>query len=285
MAFRIPVRLLVFTSVLLLGLCGCSKLKLGYEYADWMVIYSVEDNFDLEKLQRTRFKEDVESYFRWHRKAMLPLYADLLSGASDSLAKGLKSEGIDSTYGRFKVLYRKTMEPTVDKAVNLLVSLSPAQVDEWAAKQQKKQQKLRKDFSGSRDEQLERRYEKTVDHLEDWTGKLSKDQKKQIRELSRGLPWNGHLWMDHREKVQARLAVLLKAKAPREEVRAFIEDYFINPEHLRSKEYNARIKESEGKLRMMITRIHQILTPEQKKHFRTRLDLLAQDFRKMSKQE
>lgn len=288
MAFRFPIRMLAPAAWLLLSgllLSSCSRLKLGYEYADWMVVYAVEDNFDLEKVQRARFKEDVESYFRWHRKAMLPLYADLLSGVSDSLGKGLRPEGIDSGYSRFKVLYRKTMEPTLDRAASMLVSLSPAQVDEWSAKQQKKNQKLRKDFSGGRDEQLERRYEKTVDELEDWTGKLSKDQKKQVRALSRGLPWNGHHWLENREKVQARLAALLKAKAPRDEVRRFIEDYFIHPERLRSEEYNARIKESEVKLRAMITRIHQILTPEQKKHFRIRLDLLAQDFRKMSSQE
>lgn len=286
MAFRFPIRLPAAAAlVATLLLSGCNKLKLGYEYADWLVIYSVEDNFDLEKPQRVRFKEGVESYFGWHRRSMLPLYADFLSGAADSLGKGLRPEGVDTAYHRFWGLYRKTMEPTVDRAVDLLLSLSPAQVDHWGEKQQKKIVKLRKDFSGSRDEQLERRYEKTVDELEDWTGKLTKVQKRQIRELSRGLPWNGHLWLDHREKVLGRISALLKAKAPRAEVRQLMEDYFVYPERLRSDDYNARVKDQQWKTRNAVIRIHALLTPEQRRHFRTRLELMAQDFRKMSKQE
>lgn len=266
-------------------LSGCSKLRLGYEYADWLVIYSVEDNFDLEKAQRQRFKDGVESYFRWHRKAMLPQYADLLAHAADSLAKGLRPEGLDTGYNQFQVLYRKTMEPTVDRATDLLLSLSPAQVDQWQEKVKKKNQKLKKDFSGSREDQLERRSEKTLDELEDWTGRLTKEQKKQIRTLSHGLPWNGHIWLEHREKVQTRIAALLKNKAPREEVRKYLEDYFVHPEKLRSMEYNARIKESEAKTRTMIIRIHALLTPLQRRHFIARVDKLARDFRTMSSQE
>jgi Family of unknown function (DUF6279) len=288
MAFRFLKRGLagiLIGMVLAAVLGGCNKLRLGYEYADWMVIYSVEDNFDLEKGQRARFKEGVESYFHWHRKVMLPLYADFLSSTADSLGKGLRQEGMDSGLRQAGILYRKTMEPTVEKAVDLLMSLTPAQVDQWHEKQQKKTLKLRKDFSGSREEQLERRYEKTVDELEDWTGRLGKEQKRQVRALSRALPWNGHLWLENREKVQARLAALLKSKAPREEVGRLIGDYFLFPERLRSKEYEARIRESEAKTRVMVARIYAILTPQQRRTFRTRMEKLAEDFRKMSRMD
>jgi hypothetical protein len=268
---------------LLLG--GCNKLRLGYEYADWLVIYSVEDNFDLEKPQRIAFKNDVEKYFRWHRKAMLPQYADLLSRASDSLGKGLRPAGIDSAYAAFKRLRRETMEPTLDGSVDLLLSLTPAQVDAWHAKQQKKNQKLRKDFSGTLEERLERRYEKTVDELEDWTGRLNKVQKKQIREMSRSLPWNGHHWLENRQRMQDSLAALLRAKAPRDDIRRLLEDYFIHPERLRSPEYQAAFETSEAGIRRMIVRIHTLLTPQQKKHLRGLVDNLAQDFLKMSRQD
>ncbi len=272
-------------AIVVLFLAGCSKLKLTYEYADWLVIYIVEDNFDLDKPQRVRFKDGVESYFRWHRKTMLPQYADLLSAAADSLGKGLRPDGVDTGYAHFKRLHRLTMEPTVDKAVDLLLSLSPEQVDNWLAKQQRKNQKLKKDFSGSLNERLERRYEKTVDELQDWTGKLSKEQKRQIRELSRSLPWNGHLWLENRERVQVRLAALLKSKPDREEVRKFMEDYFLHPERLRSPEYNLRIQEMEGKTRAVILRVYGLLTPQQRRNFRTRIELLSHDFRNMSRQD
>jgi hypothetical protein len=91
-----------------------------------------------------------------------------------------------------------------------------------------------------------------------------------MRTLSRGLPWNGHLWIEFRESVQTRLAGLLKAKAPRDEVRKFMEEYFLFPERMRSEEYNARMKETESKTRAMILQSIRILTPQQRSHFRTR---------------
>lgn len=284
MAFRTLITVFILAVVACFH-SGCNKLRLGYEYADWLVIYSVEDNFDLDKAQRARFKGDVEDYFQWHRETILPLYADFLAGVSDSLARGLRPEEIDSGYLAFKALYRKTMEPIVDRAVDLLVSLSPAQVDQWVEKQQKKNQKLRKDFSGSPEDQLQRRYEKTVDALEDWTGRLTKEQKKQVRQLSRGLPWNGHLWLDNREKVQGRLAELLKAKASREAVRGFMEEYFLYPERMRSAEYNARIAESERKIHGMILKVHALLNVKQRRHFRAQVVKTAQDFRSISRQD
>jgi hypothetical protein len=283
LAYRTLIIALATAFCLFLG--GCNKLRLGYEYADWLVIYSVEDNFDLDRPQRVSFKNDVEAYFRWHRKAMLPKYAELLSGAADSLGKGLRPAGIDSAYDAFKRLRRETMEPTLDRSVNLLLSLAPAQVEAWHAKQRKKNQKLRKDFSGTLDERLERRYEKTVDELEDWTGRLTKAQKNQIREISRGLPWNGNFWLENRERMQDSLATLLRSKAPREDVRRLLEDYFIYPERLRSPEYQAAFERSESGIRRMIVRIHALLTPQQRKHFRGLVENLAQDFHKMSRQD
>jgi hypothetical protein len=268
---------------LILVLAGCNKIRLGYEYADWLVIYSVEDNFDLDKAQRGHLKEDVAAYFHWHRGALLPRYADLLLRVADSLKAGLRADGVDSVYRQYQILYGKTMEPVVDPALSLLTSLDSAQVEVWIDRQQKKNQKLRKDFSGARDENLERRYRKTLDEIEDWTGRLSGEQKKQIHEWSRALPWNGDLWLENRERLQVRLAGLLRKKAPKEELRKFLEDYFVHPDRIRTREYDAKYREYEAAAKAMILRIHAILTPEQQKHFVSEVERLAQNLRNMSR--
>jgi hypothetical protein len=41
----------------------------------------------------------------------------------------------------------------------------------------------------------------------------------------------------------------------------------------------------EGKTRAAILRVHALLTPQQRRTFRNRIELLAQDFRNMSRQE
>jgi hypothetical protein len=287
MSFRFPAKWAgaLLAAVTALSLIGCNKLKFGYEYADWLVIYSVEDNFDLDKSQRALLKEDVAGFFRWHRSQLLPAYADYLDFVSGSIRGGLRPAEIDTGFNRYKLLYRRTMEPIADKSVHLLKTLSPEQVDAWLDKQRKKNQKLRKDFSGTQEERLDHRYRKIVEELEDWTGRLSKDQKGRIKALNATLPWNGFLWLEMREKVQDSLSVLLKKKVPEQELRGFLNAYYLDTDSLRSEEYRAKYKDFEVRLHGMIYAVHNSLTADQKRRFIQQVEKLSRDLRTMSKQD
>jgi hypothetical protein len=295
MSFRIPSWFprppgpaflsLAALSFLALTITGCNKLKLGYEYADWLVTYSVEDNFDLDKPQRAQLKDDVHAYFRWHRKELLPVYADFADWIANSARNGIQPSEVDSGYHRYRELYRRTMEPSVEKSVNLLVALTPEQVDQWLERVRKKNAKQHKEFSGSLDERLDHRFGKIIDELEDWTGKLSKEQRNRIKILNRTLPWNSGLRLEMREKFQDHLAEILKKKAPREEVHAYLANYAMDTDSLKSEEYRVKGREFETRLRTMVYQIHNILTPEQKRRFIQQVEKLARDFRTLSAQD
>ncbi|MBW8888499.1 MAG: hypothetical protein JF616_12150 [Fibrobacteres bacterium] len=268
-----------------IALSGCNKIGLLYDYADKLVRYKVEDDFDLDKAQRVRLKTDVEGYFQWHRKSLLPAYADFLSYIVDSARVDLRPDEIDSGYQRYLVLYRRTMEPVAEKSAALLLSLSPDQVDGWIERQRKKNRKLHKDFSGSQPERLEHRAKKIIDELEDWTGRLSKEQKEKIRILNGSVPWNGILWLDLREKVQERVAEMAKRKAPADSLRAYLAEYYLGDENLKSEEFRARYREFEQRLKTFIFAIRNLLTEEQRARFLQQVEKLAQDFRARSQQE
>ena len=280
-----PLVRTILLGVALLATTSCNKLRMGYEYADWLIIYSVEDNFDLNKVQRTRLKEDVAAYFKWHRNQMLPKYADFLTWTATGVKDGLRTAEIDSGYARYQVLMRGTMQPVVDKAIIMLGGLTPVQIETWVERQKKKNLKLRKDFSGSAEENFEHRYGKIIEELEDWTGKLTPDQKARIKALNHTLPWNGNLWLDTREKAQDRLADLLRKRASPAELRRFLEEFYLHPEKMRTKEYKVKYKEFEMRMRTMILIIHNMLTPEQKQHFLNQVEKLATDFRTLSQKK
>src|SRR4051812_50037159 len=90
---RIPSLAAAFAA---LALTGCNKIGLLYDYADKLVLYKVEDDFDLDKAQRVRLKADIEGYFQWHRKSLLPAYADFLTFIVDSARVGLRPDEIRS---------------------------------------------------------------------------------------------------------------------------------------------------------------------------------------------
>lgn len=269
----------------LLALTSCSKLRLGYEYADWLVIYSVEDNFDLDKGQRNQLKENVADYFKWHRKQMLPAYSTFLYWIAAQTRNGLKAQQIDSGFARYEALRLQTLEPIIGKAMNFMGSLTPEQINYWEERQRKKAVKSRKDFSGGLDERLEHRLVKIIDELEDWTGKLSPDQKMKIKVLNQTLPWNGNLWLESHEKANERLALLLRNPGPKERLKLFLQDYYLNSDNLRSKEYQNKYKEFLSRSRTLVLVIQNILTVEQKQRLISQLEKLALDFHNLSLQE
>lgn len=287
MAFRFrPLALAAALAALgVAALTGCNKIGLLYEFADKLVLFNVEDNFDLEKLQRARLKEDVEAYFRWHRKDMLPAYADFLAYVADSVRNGLRPVEIDSGFRRYQRLSRATMEPVTEKAVFMLQSLEPGQIDAWIEKQHKKNQKLRKQFSGSVQERLDHRCKKIIDEMEDWTGKLNKDQKSRIKALNGSLPWNGDLWLELRETVQDSVASMLRRKATTAELQAYLGAYFQGGDALKSETYRTRNRDFERRMCTLIYMIHNMLTTEQKRRLLQQVDKTAQDFRALSKAE
>jgi len=272
-------------AVAAIALSGCNKIGLLYDYADKLVLYKVEDDFDLDKAQRVRLKADVEAYFQWHRKTLLPAYADFLSYIVDSARVSLRPGEIDSGYQRYQEIYRRTMEPVAEKSTALLLSLSPDQIEGWIERQRKKNRKLHKDFSGSQPERLEHRAKKIIDELEDWTGRLSKEQKEKIRVLNGSVPWNGILWLDLREKVQERVAEMAKRKAPADSLQAYLAQYYLGDENLKSDEFRERYRDFEQRLKTFIYAIRNLLTDEQRARFLQQVEKLAQDFRTRSQQE
>jgi hypothetical protein len=268
-----------------LVLAGCNKIGLVYEFADKLVLYNVEENFDLDKEQRAALKDSVQAYFRWHRRNLLPAYADFLAYVADSARNGLRPEEVRTGMARFQELYRRTLDPVAGISAAFLESLSPAQVDAWINRQRAKNRKLRNDFSGSLEERLDIRARKIIDELEDWTGRLSKDQKARIRALNGTVPWNGSLWLDLREQVQERVADMARRKAPADSLRAYLAAYFLRDESLKTPEYRERVKESERKTAILIYQIHHLLTDGQRAHFLQQVDKLAQDLRARSRSE
>jgi hypothetical protein len=118
--------------------------------------------------------------------------------------------------------------------------------------------------------------------LEDWTGRLSKEQKEKIRALNTLLPWNGALALDLRETVQERIAGMAARKAPSDSLRACLAAYFLGDESLKNDEFRASSREFEQRLKTLIHQIRNLLTEEQKAHFLQQVEKLAQDFKTRS---
>ena len=64
----------IVLALILLCCSGCSRITLGYKYADWLLRYWINDYTSFTAAQREQIHLEVDDYLRWHRKTMLPEY-------------------------------------------------------------------------------------------------------------------------------------------------------------------------------------------------------------------
>lgn len=65
--------------MLLTFLAGCSQTRLAYRYADWGVVWWVEDYISLTGEQEAQLSQDLEALRQWHCSAELPRYQQWLA--------------------------------------------------------------------------------------------------------------------------------------------------------------------------------------------------------------
>lgn len=256
--------------LLLLLLSGCGIISIGYNYAEAYLRYSINSYMSYNDQQKEIVKREVHVFMTWHRKFMLPEYADFLQRiqAAVQAEAPLKVEDVRRFRAEARSLYIKTMLPAVSPAAILLASLNAEQVDELSLSFGKEIKKIRsKELNGSLEQQLRARTERSIDFIENLTGGLTDKQLQQLRELNNKLPFATPLYLAQREDNQNKLIELLKLKPddPATAIATALNSWIVTPELNRSPEDQSVIQAFESGSDEMIVTLYQTLTERQKK--------------------
>lgn len=255
-------------AILLLPLSACGLIAIGYNYADAYLRYSINRYASFNDEQRDAIKKEVNIYMKWHRKNMLAEYVSFLQELQQVAQSGMPLTIPEVARFRTSVraLYVKTLQPTISPAAKLLSSVDAGQVQELVQSFAKENNKQRdKELSGSADEQLRKRAERTVDFLENLVGSLKDDQLEKIREINRHLPFATGIYISQRENNQAGLIELLKNKKGEDEITAFLSSWLLTPEASRTPDERSIMLAFENTADEMIVTLYQMLTERQKK--------------------
>lgn len=260
-------KLIFVIALLLLPLSGCGIISVGYNYADAYLRYSINSYTSFNDAQKVTIKKDVNDYMLWHRKQMLPEYVSFLHLLQKTAQSGaaLKKQDVAGFRSEVRRLYIKTLQPTVRPAASLLSRVNGEQIEELAksfAKENKKQKD--KELTGSMDEQLRKRAERTIDFVENLVGGFSDRQLENIREMSHRLPFATGVYIQLREDNQARLIELLQDKKGEEEIAAFLTAWLITPEASRNPGEQNMMLAFENASDEMIVSVYGMLTARQK---------------------
>ncbi|WP_157084938.1 DUF6279 family lipoprotein [Hydrogenophaga palleronii] len=208
-----PLRIIarrVARPLALLGMCvvlaACTTTRLAYNQAPTLSYWWIHRHVDLNDTQTAQTREDLKTFFQWHRSQELPAYASLLQQwqamATDRLTPAQACTQLDDIRARLDRVAEEAVEPLA----RLARRLSPEQLEHLKQRQARSNADFEKDFlRGSPEQRLNKRLDKAVERSESFYGTLSTAQRELLRELLQTSPFDPQRTQSERLRRQADL--------------------------------------------------------------------------------
>lgn len=272
---------LLFCTLLLTLVAGCSMVRLGYGQLDTLAGWRAQSYFDLDPAQRDSFGERFVRLQAWHRSEQLPDYARFLNETRSRAERGLQAEDFLWLIDGIKARYAAIAARAAPDAAELLAGLSPAQIEhlkrEFAEDNRKFLREHRSNESVENRRQAQNR--RTLKQLGDWVGSLSAGQEQRIAELLREVPLVDRLRHEDRLRRQKEFLALLETRGgDRRAFAARMRDWLVNWEQGRPPALAKAFDESWKKRAAFHAAVDAMLTPQQRAHLLRRLQNYSEDF-------
>lgn len=280
--------LLLLAAAILLN--ACSAMRLGYGNADSLARWWMDQYLDFTPEQDALVRERLTRLHLWHRQSQLPDYAILLREARDLVdgqPTAANSLGLsESIIRRVRTLADKAMPDVAD----LLVTLTPAQIDRMAARLTDKNADYAKEarLADGESGQRKARMKRLLDRAEYWFGDFSGEQEAAIRRLIDAQPTGSQFWFDERMRRQREwLEIVRKVqreRPSRDAVVAMLRDYaerFDIPVEPTRRTQAIALRRSSAELAVAM---HALTTKTQRDHARLKFDDLVRELGELAQE-
>jgi len=268
---------LLLLAAALLG--ACSRAELLYDNADWLIYRWATDLVDADSAQKAVWRGRFQLLMAEHRERLLPQVVAWLDEIERQAGRGLDAQRLDCLIEQTDTLYKAHARLVVPVAVDILGALSPEQQDHLAERFAERNAEYAEEYldpdPGTR---RTLRIERYIERVERWTGDLTAAQRSVMAGVIATMPDTAEPWFAYRQAQQARLLDLLRKRASRDELTAFLEDWWVE---LGSRP-SPLVSASETVKRKSLALTLQIdagLDATQRAHFLDRVDELHSDLR------
>lgn len=204
------LRLVCLTLIMAL-LQGCSAIKLGYNQAPTLGYWWLDGQLSLDNSQSGQAKEALQQLQRWHRTNELNTYADLLARLQAMSANDVDAQQVCDVWSQVNDGLDRLMAQAIRLAIPIVMQLKPQQLRHLARHWDDKNEDWEKDWlSGSAEDRLRRRLEKTVSRYNDFYGNLSEQQTELLRTQLQRSVWNAEWGRQDRLRRQRSLLQALQ---------------------------------------------------------------------------
>ncbi|MBS0448785.1 MAG: hypothetical protein JSR59_22915 [Proteobacteria bacterium] len=223
---------------------GCSAVRFAYDRAPVLVYWWLDGYVDFDDAQKPRVRAAIAGWFAWHRRSQLVDYADLLARAETEALADTTPERACQWWHELQRRVDAATDALAGPAAELVVTLTPAQIDHIERRYARYNDDFRDDFlqqdAAERREATEKR---TFERAQMLYGRLDDGQRTVVRQLLAESPFDPEAWFAERryrqqEALQA-MRRLVADHASRDEAEAALRVYFAHMKESPREAYRA----------------------------------------------
>ena len=214
-----------FALVAIVGLAGCSAVRLGYDQGPFLAHWWLDSHLALTSEQSARTKDGLAQWFAWHRGTQLGDYAGWLARTRGETAAAVTPQQVCRWSDELRRRVDPLMERVLPVAAEVVPTLSAEQLARLERRLEEEDAKRRKDFLQPRNEQRwEASTARTIERFETFYGTLEPAQRALVAGSVRASPFDPARWWTERQASQAEMMGTLRKlsgdRRPRDQVAA-----------------------------------------------------------------
>lgn len=273
-----PLRLAAMLCACALLLAACSMPKLVYGQADWLLLREIDRYLDLDEAQSTQLGDAIAARLRRHRVEELPAIAATLRSFAAHARGGLEHAFVRAGIERTRALALRSAELGIAPLSAALADLGPRQRAHLAERFMERNAKYRERHAldAPREQRMQRRAQRTVERIEDWTGPLRPEQGELVRAVRDSMPDNAAQWLAYTQARQRALLTLLDAGASAHDIAALLRNAWLLQQDLPPELAANRARQIDALIELLV-RLDATLDSTQRAHLVSTLEDYARD--------
>jgi len=261
-------------------LAGCSMVRVGYTQFDSIAVWSADGLFDLNDDQKREFRTRFARFHEWHRYEQLPDYAQYLGELRVRVERGFTREDALWAADGLRARYRTLMTYASDDAADLLMTITPEQLEHLRKRWERINRNFVRDFHLDASDAEQRRAEgrRTLSRVRDWVGHLDDAQEKQILAWGAALPLVHGVRHQERMRRQREFLDIMSQRNDPARFAARLRSFLLNWQEGRTPEYERIYKDWTERQADLYASVSRILLPHQRRAVADRLQGYINDF-------
>ena len=163
---------------MLLGLSGCSTIKVVYNNSDDLIYWWLDGYLDLQDGQKQLARDSLSDLHRWHRQQQLPDYVALLKRIQAMAPNDITPAQVCAVTEDMKTSFVTLLRFVEPANAQLAAQLKPDQLQAMRKKFDKTNKTWRSDWlEPDAEGRLRYRTKQALNRLEDFYGRLDKPQR------------------------------------------------------------------------------------------------------------